>query len=85
MLGNITSHRYSTHTHSQFSSITLTVSLSHCTLIMPENVAKKSVGKKRKTKTPKDVPQLGDPDRKRVLNVLAQRRYRERRKAKFAA
>ncbi|KAF2449417.1 hypothetical protein P171DRAFT_427612 [Karstenula rhodostoma CBS 690.94] len=42
------------------------------------------VGRKTKTKTPSDVPQVGDPDRKRVLNVLAQRRYRERRKAKFA-
>lgn len=35
------------------------------------------VDKKRKTKTPEDVPGLGDPDRKRVLNVLAQRRYRK--------
>ena len=35
------------------------------------------VDKKRKTKTPEDVPGLGGPERKRVLNVLAQRRYRE--------
>lgn len=33
--------------------------------------------KRRKTKTPEDVPDLGDPERKRVLNVLAQRRYRQ--------
>lgn len=26
---------------------------------------------------PLEVPKRGDPDRKRVLNVLAQRRYRE--------
>lgn len=54
---------------------------------MPEHVnrVEKPMGKKKKTKTPKEVPELGDPDRKRVLNVLAQRRYRERRKAKFAA
>jgi hypothetical protein len=31
-----------------------------------------------KTKTPNDVPDPGDPERKRVLNVLAQRRYRKR-------
>jgi hypothetical protein len=35
-----------------------------------------SVEKRRKTMTPDVVPGLGDPDRKRVLNVLAQRRYR---------
>lgn len=34
------------------------------------------VEKKKKTKTPKEVPEPGDPERKRVLNVLAQRRYR---------
>ncbi|KAF2657916.1 hypothetical protein K491DRAFT_690652 [Lophiostoma macrostomum CBS 122681] len=39
---------------------------------------------KRKTKTPEDVPGLGDPERKRVLNVLAQRRYRQRRREKLA-
>ncbi|KAJ4359747.1 uncharacterized protein N0V89_000303 [Didymosphaeria variabile] len=43
------------------------------------------VERKKKTKTPKSLPEPGDPDRKRVLNVLAQRRYRERRKAKYAA
>lgn len=32
--------------------------------------------KKRGTATAGDVPGAGDPDRKRVLNVLAQRRYR---------
>lgn len=31
----------------------------------------------QKSRSPKDVPGLGDPDRKRVLNVLAQRRYRK--------
>jgi hypothetical protein len=31
----------------------------------------------QKSRSPKDVPDLGDPDRKRVLNVLAQRRYRK--------
>ncbi len=31
----------------------------------------------QKSRTPKAVPNLGDPDRKRVLNVLAQRRYRK--------
>ncbi|KAF3037767.1 hypothetical protein E8E12_001463 [Didymella heteroderae] len=35
--------------------------------------------------SPKDVPDLGDPDRKRMLNVLAQRRYRQRRREKIAA
>jgi hypothetical protein len=35
------------------------------------------VERKKKTKTPGDVPELGDPERKRVLNVLAQRRYRK--------
>ncbi|KAF2874540.1 hypothetical protein BDV95DRAFT_604710 [Massariosphaeria phaeospora] len=38
----------------------------------------------RKTKTPKKVPEPGDPDRKRVLNVLAQRRYRQRRRERIA-
>ncbi|KAF9741299.1 hypothetical protein PMIN03_003454 [Paraphaeosphaeria minitans] len=42
------------------------------------------VERKKKTKTPEDVPDVGDPDRRRVLNVFAQRRYRERRKAKIA-
>ncbi|KAJ8114956.1 hypothetical protein OPT61_g3277 [Boeremia exigua] len=32
-----------------------------------------------------DVPDLGNPDRKRMLNVLAQRRYRQRRKEKIAS
>jgi hypothetical protein len=32
--------------------------------------------RRKKTKTPETVPDAGDPDRKRVLNVLAQRRYR---------
>lgn len=40
---------------------------------MPSNMPAE---KRRKSKTPENVPQLGDPDRKRVLNVLAQRRYR---------
>jgi hypothetical protein len=31
----------------------------------------------QKSLSPKDVPDLGDPDRKRMLNVLAQRRYRK--------
>lgn len=31
----------------------------------------------QKSRSPKSVPDLGDPDRKRVLNVLAQRRYRK--------
>jgi hypothetical protein len=35
------------------------------------------VERKKKTKTPSDVPEPGDPERKRVLNVLAQRRYRK--------
>ncbi|KAF2628758.1 hypothetical protein BU25DRAFT_457548 [Macroventuria anomochaeta] len=39
----------------------------------------------QKSRTPKDVPDLGNPDRKRVLNVLAQRRYRQRRKERIAA
>ncbi|KAJ4381761.1 hypothetical protein N0V86_003126 [Didymella sp. IMI 355093] len=34
-------------------------------------------GRIQKSHSPKDVPDLGDPDRKRMLNVLAQRRYRE--------
>jgi hypothetical protein len=29
----------------------------------------------KKAETPNSVPDQGDPDRKRVLNVLAQRRY----------
>ncbi|CAO2655766.1 Nn.00g045690.m01.CDS01 [Neocucurbitaria sp. VM-36] len=41
--------------------------------------------KSKKTKTPESVPDAGDPDRKRVLNVLAQRRYRQRRREKIAA
>ncbi|OCK78517.1 hypothetical protein K432DRAFT_406410 [Lepidopterella palustris CBS 459.81] len=32
-----------------------------------------------------EVPSPGDPDRKRVLNVLAQRRYRQRRRQRIAA
>lgn len=32
-----------------------------------------------------NVPEHGDPDRKRVLNVLAQRRYRQRRKERIQA
>lgn len=31
------------------------------------------------------LPTPGDPDRKRVLNVLAQRRYRQRKREKLAA
>lgn len=85
MLGTITFNRYSTQTRSRLLSITLTVTLRYRILTMPESTAKKPVGVKKKTKTPKEVPRLGDPDRKRVLNVLAQRRYRERRKEKFAA
>ncbi|KAF2193398.1 hypothetical protein K469DRAFT_618495 [Zopfia rhizophila CBS 207.26] len=42
-------------------------------------------GKRRKTNAPESVPGLGDPDRKRVLNVLAQRRYRQRRREKIEA
>ncbi|KAH7068724.1 hypothetical protein FB567DRAFT_599113 [Paraphoma chrysanthemicola] len=42
-------------------------------------------GKPRNTKTPEHVPRHGDPDRKRVLNVLAQRRYRQRRRERIAA
>ena len=34
-------------------------------------------GRVQKTRAPRDVPDLGNPDRKRVLNVLAQRRYSE--------
>ncbi|PSN73741.1 hypothetical protein BS50DRAFT_629728 [Corynespora cassiicola Philippines] len=41
--------------------------------------------RKRKNRTPEAIPDPGDPDRKRVLNVLAQRRYRERRREKIAA
>ncbi|KAF2494542.1 hypothetical protein BU16DRAFT_539822 [Lophium mytilinum] len=33
----------------------------------------------------KGVPSPGDPDRKRILNVLAQRRYRQRRRERIAA
>jgi hypothetical protein len=32
--------------------------------------------RRKKPETPEEVPNAGDPDRKRVLNVLAQRRYR---------
>lgn len=32
--------------------------------------------RRKKTQIPERVPTAGDPDRKRVLNVLAQRRYR---------
>ncbi|KAH8725063.1 hypothetical protein GQ44DRAFT_759788 [Phaeosphaeriaceae sp. PMI808] len=39
----------------------------------------------KKTNTPETVPTLSNPqERKRVLNVLAQRRYRQRRKEKIA-
>ncbi|KAF9700045.1 hypothetical protein EKO04_001342 [Ascochyta lentis] len=38
----------------------------------------------QKSRTHKELPDLGNPDRKRVLNVLAQRRYRQRRKEKVA-
>ncbi|KAF2864994.1 hypothetical protein BDV95DRAFT_613142 [Massariosphaeria phaeospora] len=41
--------------------------------------------RRRKTKTPEEVPGAGDPERKRVLNILAQRRYRQRQKEKIAA
>ncbi|KAF2689991.1 hypothetical protein K458DRAFT_328060 [Lentithecium fluviatile CBS 122367] len=41
--------------------------------------------RRKKTKTPEQIPDAGDPDRKRVLNVLAQRRYRQRRREKIAA
>ncbi len=34
-------------------------------------------GRVQKSRSTGDVPDVGDPDRKRVLNVLAQRRYRE--------
>jgi hypothetical protein len=37
---------------------------------------KMPVDRRMKTKTPEEIPGAGDPDRKRVLNVLAQRRYR---------
>ncbi|KAF2468519.1 uncharacterized protein BDR25DRAFT_344245 [Lindgomyces ingoldianus] len=40
--------------------------------------------KRKNTRTPTNVPELGDPDRKRVLNVLAQRRYRQKRREKIA-
>ena len=33
--------------------------------------------RKRKAPAQEAVPDVGDPDRKRVLNVLAQRRYRK--------
>ncbi|KAJ4295393.1 hypothetical protein N0V90_007405 [Kalmusia sp. IMI 367209] len=39
------------------------------------------VDRRKKTKTPKEVPDPGDPDRKRVLNVLAQRRYQAQAEA----
>lgn len=32
--------------------------------------------RRRKTKTTDNIPSSGDPERKRVLNILAQRRYR---------
>ncbi|KAF1941326.1 hypothetical protein EJ02DRAFT_434882 [Clathrospora elynae] len=41
-------------------------------------------GRVKKTKMPESVPDAGDPERKRVLNVLAQRRYRRRQKEKIA-
>lgn len=41
--------------------------------------------RRKKTKTPEHVPDAGDPDRKRVLNVLAQRRYRQKRRERIAA
>ncbi|KAF2739692.1 hypothetical protein EJ04DRAFT_519347 [Polyplosphaeria fusca] len=41
--------------------------------------------KRKKAEMPAAVPEIGDPDRKRVLNVLAQRRYRERQREKIAA
>ncbi|PVI01639.1 hypothetical protein DM02DRAFT_727806 [Periconia macrospinosa] len=43
------------------------------------------VARRRKTKTPEEVPGAGDPDRKRVLNILANRRYRQRQREKYAA
>ncbi|KAF2020894.1 hypothetical protein BU24DRAFT_487418 [Aaosphaeria arxii CBS 175.79] len=39
---------------------------------------------RQKKTTPQKVPGAGDPDRKRVLNVLAQRRYRQRRRERIA-
>jgi hypothetical protein len=36
-----------------------------------------SAANSKKAKTPESLPDTGDPERKRVLNVLAQRRYRE--------
>ncbi|KAF2036555.1 hypothetical protein EK21DRAFT_83512 [Setomelanomma holmii] len=39
----------------------------------------------KSSKTPESVPSQGDPDRKRVLNVLAQRRYRQKRRERIAA
>ncbi|KAF2830571.1 hypothetical protein CC86DRAFT_463849 [Ophiobolus disseminans] len=44
-----------------------------------------SAARIKKTKTPDFVPGEGDPDRKRVLNVLAQRRYRQRRRERITA
>ncbi|KAF1956884.1 hypothetical protein CC80DRAFT_491754 [Byssothecium circinans] len=41
--------------------------------------------RRKKTKTLEEIPQVGDPERKRVLNVLAQRRYRQRQREKMAA
>ncbi|ORY08448.1 hypothetical protein BCR34DRAFT_603534 [Clohesyomyces aquaticus] len=41
--------------------------------------------RKKTSTTAASVPELGDPDRKRVLNVLAQRRYRQKRREKVAA
>ncbi|KAF2642831.1 hypothetical protein P280DRAFT_276508 [Massarina eburnea CBS 473.64] len=43
------------------------------------------VERRKKTKTAEEVPETGDPERKRVLNVLAQRRYRQRQREKTAA
>lgn len=41
-----------------------------------ENHNNMLAGPSRKRKTPEEIPDPGDPDRKRMLNVLAQRRYR---------
>ncbi|CAJ0546570.1 Ff.00g011970.m01.CDS01 [Fusarium sp. VM40] len=39
---------------------------------------------KKRKQTPQGVPNNGDPDRKRVLNVLAQQRYRQKQKRRLA-
>ncbi|KAF3008453.1 hypothetical protein E8E13_003809 [Curvularia kusanoi] len=39
----------------------------------------------QKSRSFEKIPDLGDPDRKRMMNVLAQRRYRQRRREKIAA